>query len=111
MTDNVATRKTPAGSIPASPANLGIGAEGYLPPLRLLPYPGWLDLLEESPASEILVVSFGFSFVGPFLTSGPSVPLFPLSGRLGPWGLFLIAYCCLCAACDCVCSVKYVRGN
>ena len=60
---NVATRKPPAGSIPASPANLGIGAEGYLPPLRLLLYPGWLDLLEESPASEILVVSFGFSFV------------------------------------------------
>ena len=37
---NVATRKTPAGSTPASPANLGLGAEGYLPPLRLHLFPG-----------------------------------------------------------------------
>ena len=88
VVNNVASRKTPAGSIPASPANLGLGAEGNLPPLTLLLYPGWLDLLEDYPASVILVVSFGFSFVGPFSTSGPSVPLFPLLGPAGPLGLY-----------------------
>ena len=97
QTENVASRKTPAGSTPASPANLGLGAEGYLPPRRLHLYPGWLGLLEEALASWISVVSFGFSFVGPFSTSGPSVPLFPLLGPAGPLGLylsFLLFWCC-----------------
>ena len=95
---NVATRKTPAGSIPASPANLGIGAEGYLPPLRLLLYPGWLDLLEDDPRQRDLSSFVRLLVCGAVFNLGTFGPLcFPLLGRLGPGGCissFLLFWCC-----------------